>query len=94
VIKFPKMHIAESALNRLFNAMEDSSSFGVASPMEAPNVPDPTALGVAIEEQVEAPIEPAEVAPEMQEDANAGMVESSMMGGSPFDGALMGAGPL
>jgi hypothetical protein len=86
VIKFPKMHIAESALNRLFNAMEDSSSFGVASPMEAPNVPDPTALGVAIE--------PAEVAPEMQEDANAGMVESSMMGGSPFDGALMGAGPL
>jgi hypothetical protein len=30
----------------------------------------------------------------MQEDANAGMVESSMMGGSPFDGALMGAGPL
>ncbi len=94
MIQFPRMHIAESALNRLMNALDEQQPQGIQSPMTPPMAPDPTALGVMIEEQVEQPVPDASVSPEMQESTNAGMLESSVMGGSPFDGALMEMGPL
>ncbi len=96
-IQFPKLHIAQSVLNRIQNTLEETGPLGVGNKaltppafVPPPSVPDPTALGMAIDEKVEQPVAPAEVPPGTEEDANNGMLEASVMGGSPFDGALSG----
>lgn len=88
MIKFPKMHIADSVLNRIKNELDGISPLNV--PMPIPAVPDPTQQGLDIDAAVATPAAPTEaLTPEETE----GMIDSSAMGGSPFDGALLGSLP-
>lgn len=89
-IPFPKMHIAQSVINRILNTIEGEESLSMTA-MQPPIPPDPTIEGVALDSKLETPASPVEVPPEAQDAANASMVENSVMGGSPFDGALVGA---
>jgi hypothetical protein len=75
------------------NTLDDTPAFSAPMPME-PNVPDPTMEGMAIEEKVNTPA-PSVAPMEGNESAtNGAMVESSLTGGSPFDGALSGNIPV
>lgn len=89
MIPFPKLHIAESVLNRIHNYEMDQEPLGIEVP--SPLAPDPTALGVKLEEETEAPVAPAAAPPETQDASNDEMLNASVTGGSPFDGALVGA---
>jgi hypothetical protein len=90
MIPFPKLHIAESALNRIFNALEGEIST-INPPMEAPDVPDASAEGTAVETALATPPAPAEVSPGTEQAAGAGALQSTLSGGGAFDGALMGS---
>lgn len=94
-IPFPKMHIAESVLNRIQNALEDSGPFSLTTPemMQPPLIADPLAEGLAIEEETKKTPEPAAPEPGLEESAETGLISSSLAGGSPFDGALLGSMP-
>lgn len=99
MIPFPKMHIAASVLNRISNVLEEQGPLGLASrkPMptelvEPPEVPNPAVIGNAVNNKIAEPSQAVAVEPSREADANNGMLEASVMGGSPFDGALIGAG--
>jgi hypothetical protein len=77
-------------MNRILNTIEGEPSLGVEMPTPTP--PNPTLEGAVIDDQIEKPPEDSAVPPEMQDSANQGMIEESVLGGSPFDGALIGAG--
>jgi hypothetical protein len=85
MIPFPKLHIAESVLNRIQNTMEDIEpmfpSFNTAPIPPA----DPIALGQQIEEQTQMPLEPVS-AP--ADEVSAMASEESIFGGSPLAGAV------
>jgi hypothetical protein len=90
VIKFPKLHIAESVLNRVFNTLDgELESFN--PPMDAPVVPDPTAEGAAVDQQASTIPAPASAPPGQEQAVDDGAMASSLTGGSPLDGALLGA---
>lgn len=89
MIPFPKLHIAESTINRILNTLEGQPS--ALQLIEPPITADPLPLGLAIDEQVQEQPTPSAVAPEQEAGAEAGALESSLSGGSPFDGALTGA---
>lgn len=88
-IPFPKLHIAESTVNRILNTIEGEPSLGM--PMPPPTPPNPALEGAVLDSELEAPPDDVAVLPEEQDAANQGMVTESAMGGSPFDGALIGA---
>ena len=58
MIKFPKVHIATSVVNRILNIADglEQEAPGIAAP--PPTVPDPTVEGQAIDAQLAAPISP------------------------------------
>jgi hypothetical protein len=90
MIPFPKVHIAASVLNRISNTLEGEPQFVV--PQYSPLPPaDPSALGQDIDNKVSDPPMPAEVPPGQEQQSDDGMVDASVTGGSPFDGALLGA---
>lgn len=85
MIAFPKLHIATSVLNRIMNTLDDKAS--PLNIMPAPVIPDSTMLGLQIDEQASAPLEPVqELAPEAPETP---ALEQSLLGGSLFDGAML-----
>ena len=89
-IPFPKMHIAASVLNRIFNALDGEAS--IAMPQPAPLPPaDTSALSEQIEQQTATPPAPSEPPPGTAPAVQAGAEAASLTGGSPFDGALVGA---
>jgi len=88
MIPFPKMHVAQSVLNRVMNTLEGNQA--LAMPMEPPVVPDPSVMGQQIDTAAATPPAPAALPPGTEGEGNAGMLESSVMGGSPFSGALIG----
>lgn len=90
MIPFPKIHIAESVLNRIQNALEDTGPLSLSN-MTPPVIPDPTVEGQRIEMKAEETPEAAAPPPGTEMDTQNSMVESSVTGGSPFDGALLGA---
>lgn len=90
MIPFPRMHIAESVLNRIHNTLMDKQSPLNPVQLAPPIAADPTALGLELDEKLEQPADPVEVPPEAQGSADAGMLDASLQGGSPFDGALTG----
>lgn len=92
MIPFPKVHIAQSVLNRIMNTLEETGPLSM--PVEQPIIPDPTAEGLAIDTQVNTPPAPAAALPGNESATDAGMLESSLAGGSPFDGALAGNIPV
>jgi hypothetical protein len=89
-IPFPKMHIAQSVINRILNTIEGEESLSMTA-MQPPIPPDPTVEGVTLDGALSKPPEQTAVPPEQEDAANQGMLENSVMGGSPFDGALVGA---
>ncbi len=90
MIPFPKIHIAESALNRIFNAL-DGEMQSLNPPMEQPSIPDSDAEGAAVETALNTPPAPAEVPPGTEQAAGAGALTSTLSGGGAFDGALLGS---
>lgn len=86
MIRFPRLHIAESVLNRIQNTMEGTGALGVQIP--PPIVPDPTMQGAVLDEQLAAPLPSAGVTPEEQPIVEDEMATASALGGSPFEGML------
>ena len=85
MIPFPKIHIAESVLNRIMNAVEDTEPM-FPSLNTAPIPPaDPIALGQKIDNGLATPVQPV-VTPGDEVSANA--AEESVFGGSPFAGIV------
>lgn len=82
MIPFPRIHIAESVLNRIANALEGDSP--LALPMPAPIPPNPQPLGLALDEGLQAPAAPIDAPP----GAAQGAFDESVQGGSPLDGVL------
>lgn len=72
MIKFPKVNVATSVVNRILNAADELEAKGaapVAAERGAPNVPDPTGLGLALDADIASPQGPlAETDPEMTTD--------------------------
>lgn len=92
MIPFPKLHIAASVLNRIQNTLEEQGPLGLGDespqlplPMMPPIAPDPTGEGLALGEQLSQPPAPISAPPGSED----GMLEESVLGGSPFDGALV-----
>lgn len=85
MIPFPRIHIAESVLNRMQNAIDDIAPlFPSINP--APIQPaEPIALGEQIEEQTETPAAPVSMP---DDPIAAGAAEESIFGGSPLSGAI------
>lgn len=87
MISFPKLHIAESVMNRIYNALDDAKPM-FPSINAAPIPPtDPIALGQRIEQETRAPAEPVSLP---EDPVAAGAAEESIFGGSPLAGALDG----
>lgn len=91
------MHIAQSVLNRIANQLEEQGPLGESNKppapvemQEPPIAPDPLVAGIALDDKLQQPTPQVAVPPENETDANNGMLEASVMGGSPFDGALIG----
>lgn len=85
MIPFPKMHIAESVLNRVLNALDDSQSMFPSLNPPPPITADPVALGGKIEQATETPAPPVA----MSDDPMAqGAAVESVFGGSPLAGAV------
>lgn len=84
-IPFPRIHIAESVLNRLQNAIEDTQPmFPSINPAPIPPA-DPIALGEQIEKKTAAPVEPVAA---VDDPVAMGAAQESIFGGSPLMGAI------
>lgn len=87
MIPFPRLHIAESVLNRIQNTLDDIAPlFPSINPSPIPPS-DPIALGQQIEEQTNIPPQPTEIPADPIE---AAATTESAFGGSPLQGALSG----
>jgi hypothetical protein len=87
MIPFPRIHIAESVINRIQNTLDDIAPvFPSFNPAPIPPA-DPIALGQQIEQQTSAPSEPVSM-PEDPVAAGAGV--EGVFGGSPLAGAIDG----
>lgn len=83
-MRFPKMSIAESVVNRIFNAREEARSLrppSVTPSIPQPVLPDPVPQGEALDQQIATP-----VAGPVQDDAN--VVQAVASGKSPLDGLI------
>lgn len=86
-IPFPKMHIAQSAINRIINTLSDGGQLSL--PLTTPEVPQPGMMGQALDVALTTP-PPASGAPPGTEDAaQAGIVDAAATGTSPFNQALL-----
>lgn len=84
-IPFPKIHIAESVVNRIQNTLDDIAPM-FPSINAAPIPPaDPIALGQQIEQQSSTPAPPVAAS---DDPVAAGAAAESIFGGSPLAGAL------
>lgn len=99
MIPFPIMNIAASVINRIQNTLEQDGPLGIGRGIPDPVsvepqmlAPNPDPIGQAIDQKIAEPVQPVAVPPEKETDANSGMLGASVMGGSPFDGALIGMG--
>lgn len=87
MIPFPRIHIAESVLNRIYNAMDDTQPMFPSINPPPPITADPVALGEQIEQQTETPAPPVAMS---DDPIAAGAAEESIFGGSPLAGAVAG----
>lgn len=82
MIKFPRVHIAKSVVNRILNARDELEGSmqpaGAGLELPPPNVPDPTLAGAVIDEKVHTPppenVPPLETPAEPPSDELAGML--------------------
>lgn len=88
MIPFPRIHIAESVMNRIYNAMMDDTQLMFPSINPPPPITaDPVALGAHIEQATETPAPPVAMSDDPVE---AGAAQESIFGGSPLAGAVAG----
>lgn len=94
MIKFPRMHIATSVVNRILNAADEiersrpqAAQEPVAAPI-APTVPDPSVEGAALDSalQTQPPAMPPLEDDPASDTANA--IEPILHGGTSLDGLL------
>jgi hypothetical protein len=90
MIPFPKIHIASSVLNRIFNTLEGEPQLAIPQPAPVPPM-DPIVQGQQIDQALEQPPPPAAPAPGTEQQVDQSMETASAEGASPFDGALVGA---
>lgn len=84
-IPFPKIHIAESVVNRIQNTLDDiAPMFPSINPAPIPPA-DPIALGAQIEQQTAQPAPPVAAS---DDPVASGAAAESIFGGSPLAGAL------
>ena len=84
-VPFPRIHIAESVMNRIYNALEDSAPmFPSINPAPIPPA-DPIALGQQIDEEINTPAQPVALP---DDPVATGAAEESIFGGSPLAGAV------
>lgn len=73
MIKFPRLHIAQSVTNRILNVARDVESSGLGSmastPSPTPPVPDPEPMGAQVEAALSQPTAPVAADPTMVEAA-------------------------
>jgi hypothetical protein len=82
MLKFPRMHIAQSVVNRIINIANQVQPSSEPAPIDLiPNVPDPTAQGAAIDAAISTPPGAAAMPPG-GEDA---MLAASLEGASPAE---------
>jgi hypothetical protein len=84
------MHIAESVLNRIANAMEGMQPIGIAIP--PPITPEPLMQGAMLDDQLMQPPGDIAVPLGLEGDAAAGAIEESVAGGSPLAGMIGATG--
>lgn len=89
MIKFPRMHIAQSVVNRIINIANQVPQNSEPAPVELlPNIPDPTAQGAAIDQAINTP--PGQSA--MPVGGENAIVAASLEGASPAEAvAVTGA---
>lgn len=85
MIPFPKLHIAESVINRIQNTLDDlQPAFPSINPAPIQSAP-PIALGQQIDEQVSQPLQPSAMP---DDPVAAGAAVEGVFGGSPLAGAV------
>lgn len=83
------MHIAQSVINRIHNAMHELEPPPIASVQPTPPIVDePLMQGAALDASLEKPLE-SSTADDVQQQ---GMLDASIAGESPLDGALASGG--
>lgn len=85
MIKFPRVHIATSVVNRILNVADGISA--TSGTRTEPSVPDPTLEGAALTARLAEQVPPVgEVGGPESQTANA--AEAVISGGSPLQGLL------
>lgn len=91
MIKFPKVHIAASVVNRILNVRDELGASAPARAPVAPNVPDPTAEGDVIDAKLNAPApDMGEASADGSNSVAANTLEATIAGGKPIQGVLDG----
>jgi len=90
MIKFPKVHIATSVVNRILN-VHDEVAAKAAKVSRDPAVPDPTAEGSVIDAKLNAPTpDVGEASLYGSNSVAANTLEATLGGGKPIQGVLDG----
>lgn len=85
MIKFPKVHIAQSVVNRILNVRDEVDAHAAAKVSRDPAVPDPAAAGAVIDAKLNAPTPDVGDA---SDPAAAAALEATVTGGKPIEGVL------
>lgn len=95
MIRFPRMHIAQSVMNRILNINDeieaDAQISALPEPAIAPDPPDPMMEGAQLDVALQQPV--ASNLPPPDDGPNGPAVntlEASLSGGSPLQGLLDG----
>jgi len=88
MIKFPKVHIAQSVVNRILETRDElrrtsaKSGGGAPAPVPPPAVPDPSATGAALDVATGTPAAPASSPGDPAE----GAIDAALAGKPALDG--------
>lgn len=86
-IRFPKMHIAESVVNRILNLRDELPPVHRPMPTPTPNVPDPNVQGLQLDQALAQPTPPVDGGAGPESLGN-NTVEAVLSGGTPLNGLL------
>ena len=92
MIRFPKVHIAASVVNRILNVRDAIDARPAArAPSSEPRVPDPTLEGAVIDEKLTEPTpDVGEASADGSNSVAANTLEATVAGGKPIQGVLDG----
>jgi len=90
-IKFPKVHIAESVVNRILDVRDGIEARAAAALATAPNVPDSTTEGAVLDAKLGTPTpDVGEASLDGSNSVAANTFEAAVSGGKPIQGVLDG----